>query len=170
MDGSVSADVVAATEEVVMAATEEVVVDPEPGGSKREQQPRSCVRRTMNNIQKTLHWEECDEKSAEFMAVEQQFHEEFTGEQLDSEEECQSVESDNASMSSEDDSQYESSFVTDDSGSEVSEDRNWQPCKKKDTSPQMKSLLGMSIRVWTLQRTRRGGWKTQGADMKILST
>lgn len=131
MDGSVSADVVAATEEVVMAATEEVVVDPEPGGSKREQQPRSCVRRTMNNIQKTLHWEECDEKSAEFMAVEQQFHEEFTGEQLDSEEECQSVESDNASMSSEDDSEYESSFVTDDSGSEASEDRNWQPCKKK---------------------------------------
>jgi len=119
---------VASTEESVPAG---VVVVSEPGRPMRKQQNRSCVRQTMSNIQKTLQWEECDEQSAEFMAVEEQFHAEFTEEQLDSEEECESVDSEHDSMCSEDDDEYESSFVTDDSGSEAGDDRNWQPCQKK---------------------------------------
>lgn len=122
--------------EVCVATTEEsvpagVVVVSEPGRPMRTQQHRNCVRKTMSNIKKTLEWEACDEQSAEFVAVEEQFHAEFSEEQLNSEEEYQSEDSENDSMCSEDDDEYESSFVTDDSGSEVSEDCNWQPCKKK---------------------------------------
>jgi len=96
---------------------------------------RGCVERTMSRIRETLDWEECDEASARFVAVAAQLDEAFRKEQLESakldelDDGCGSSSDSDSSYS---DESYESSFVTDCSGSEddCDSEEDWQPCKK----------------------------------------
>ena len=114
---------------------------PESPGLAASQPPpsRSCLPRTSasvarRRIQDTLDWENCDEDSGRFRAVAQQFDDEFDKEQLEEIEMDQMSGSSSAlsaSASDDDDESYESSFVTDGSGSgeEDSEDE-WTPVKR----------------------------------------
>jgi len=105
--------------------------DEPPAGRKRV--VRACVDRTRRRIQDTLEWENCDEQSGRFLAVAQQFDDAFNNEQLEDAEmdQVSGSESMGSITESDDDESYESSFVTDGSGSDddCSEDE-WTPQKK----------------------------------------
>jgi len=98
---------------------------------------RACVNRARQRIQETLEWENCDEESSHFLAVAQEFDDAFNKEELEDGEmdEVSGSESLGSDSQSDDDESYESSFVTDGSGSEdeCSEDE-WTPQKKKCVS------------------------------------
>jgi len=83
----------------------------------------------------TYEWENCDEESGRFLSVAQQFNEAFDNEELEtgemedasaSESSCEDEDSQSG-----DDGSYESSFVTDGSGTEFSDsEEEWTPVKR----------------------------------------
>ena len=109
----------------------DTAADEPPAGRKRV--VRACVDRTRRRIQDTLEWENCDEQSGRFLAVAQQFDDAFNNEELEDAEmdQVSGSESMDSITESDDDESYESSFVTDGSGSDddCSEDE-WTPQKK----------------------------------------
>jgi len=106
----------------------------EPVAVQPARPQRQCVQRTITRIQETLDWENCEESSARFQAVAQRLDEAFDRERLENAEMEEVVDSsdDSSSVYSDDDDSYESSFVTDGSGSqeEGDSDDEWQPNKK----------------------------------------
>jgi len=92
---------------------------------------RACNAQARQRIQATLEWEACDEDSSRFLAVAQQYDDAFEKEVLDDDEDSEDSGSDEGGSESDDDDSYESSFVTDGSGSEENcSDDEWTPQKR----------------------------------------
>jgi len=125
-------------EESARASEPAPASEPEPASeppARGARLRRGCVEQTMSRIRETLDWEECDEGSARFVAVAAQLDEAFSKEQLESAEMEELHDGCGSSSDSElsySDESYESSFVTDGSGSEddCDSEEDWQPCKK----------------------------------------
>jgi len=102
----------------------------------RTRAPRACVSLARQRILDTLEWENCGEESGRFRAVAQQFNEAFDNEDLETAEMEEVLLSGSyPSCSASDDDAYESSFVTDGSGSENegesdNSEHDWWPAKK----------------------------------------
>jgi len=102
-----------------------------PPAKKRVSRASAGVAR--QKIQDTLEWENCEETSSRFQAVAQQFDDDFCEETLEDGEidEISASESCDSASSSDGDESYESSFVTDGSGTEEEDsDEEWTPVKR----------------------------------------
>jgi len=98
-----------------------------------ERASRASAGVARQRIQDTLEWENCDENSIRFQAVAQQFDDDFNGETLDNGEidELSASDSYGSGSSSDGDESYESSFVTDGSGTEEEDSEDeWTPVKR----------------------------------------
>jgi len=98
-----------------------------------ERVSRASAGVARQRIQDTLEWENCDENSNRFQAVAQQFEDDFNGEHLEDGEidEISASESCDSASSSDGDESYESSFVTDGSGTEEEDSEDeWTPVKR----------------------------------------
>jgi len=108
---------------------------------------RSCHAQTRRRMRATLEWEAADETSSHCVAVAQQFDEAFEQEDLedeDLEDGEQSGSDEGGTESDDDDDSYESSFVTDSSGSEdFGSDEEWTPQKKMCVQPDPRPFLQM---------------------------
>jgi hypothetical protein len=101
--------------------------------------PRNAQKRPMRDsaisarehIKKQLEWEECSEQSEMFQNIAQKIDSEFKSEMLDSHENQQVLHEEESEYSENDsESEYESSFVTDCSEEEESDNESWCPRKK----------------------------------------